>query len=547
LLPCLAANAIPGSRAWPVVRFTPDAWGKGDPFDALAGALIAEPLRLDGRGLVGRLRQLPGALRALLESRLAALPHWAEALIVIDQFEELFTRVQDEELRRAFAAMLAETARSRRVRTVIAMRADFFHCVAGLPVLAALLTVQENRTFPLSAPGPLELHEMISGPAQVAGLQFEEGLARQVLDDTGDDPGALALMAYALQQLYEKSRAREGRLTWDAYRGFGGVPGAIGAQAGRAFDALGAAAQATLPAVFRELVEVDERGPTTRKRAPLSAVACDDAALRLVNALTDARLLVQSAGECGDPIVEVAHEALFSSWPRLKTWVEEARDDLVLLRQVRVAAQLWADRERHPAYLWPEERLKPVYAMMGRLQPPLSPLENDFIHSEFDRLVEEIGNPNIIQQRRWAIGERLAAIGDRRPGVGLVTVPLPSLSEGEARQGALRLWGEEHAGLPDIVWLLVGGGQVTLEDNAGVFAVEPFYIAKYPVTYFQYRAFVEADEAGATRVRGRDWRQPTNKEADPANSTPSSTTTRLTMSHGMKPWPSAAGSIAACG
>ena len=468
LIPRLAENAIEGSRDWPVVTFTPDEWGVGDPFDSLAGALIADPLRLNPRGLASSLRTQPDNLREVLVQALNGAPGWAKALIFIDQFEELFTRVQDEELRRAFAIMLAETAQSPRIKTVITMRADFFHRVAELPALAGLLKAHENRTFPLSAPGSIDLYEMITGPARVAGLQFESGLAQQILYDTGDDPGALALMAYALQQLYEESEASDGWLTWRAYEGFGGVQGAIGEQAKDAFERLSEGAQKALPVVFRELVEVDERGTATRKRAPLSSVACDEACEELVYALTNARLLMTSGGEY--PVVEVAHEALFRSWPRLAAWINEAQDDLILLRQVRAAADEW-ERKGRPDYLrWPAERLELVYKMQERQQPRLSEMEQDFIEPEQARLLREIADIRTGHQRRRWIGERLATIGDTRTGIGL-----------------------DERGLPQIDWLPVApGGEIEIAGRT--FTVQPFYVAKYLITHRQFQAFLDAPD-----------------------------------------------------
>jgi hypothetical protein len=171
LLPRLAEGAIEGSKDWPVIRFTPDEWGEGDPFNSLIGALVSEPLLLPQRGLSRSLRGAPEALRTILEEQLASGPEWAKVLLFIDQFEELFTRVDDANLRRDFAATLAHAAGSARIKMVLTMRADFFHRVAELPTLAALLKAHENRTFPMCAPGSVELYEMIVGPAQVAGLR----------------------------------------------------------------------------------------------------------------------------------------------------------------------------------------------------------------------------------------------------------------------------------------------------------------------------------------------------------------------------------------
>ena len=119
---------------------------------------------------------------------------------------------------------------------------------------------------------------MITGPAAVAGLTFQDGLAGRILRDTGSDPGALALLAFALAELYEACQPGT-TLTRAAYDSFGGVQGAIARRAETTYGALTKAAQGAFGEVFKELVEVDpERGIPTRKRAPLAHFAGTPAA-----------------------------------------------------------------------------------------------------------------------------------------------------------------------------------------------------------------------------------------------------------------------------
>jgi hypothetical protein len=161
---------------------------------------------------------------------------------------------------------------------------------------------------------------MIARPAARAGLSFEDELPERILDDTGAEPSALPLMAFALEQLYDQ-RSGEGQLTHAVYEKFGGVKGAISQRAEETFGALEEDAKATLEAVFRELVEVEETDGgwwvATRRREPLDKLAPTAAARALVGAFTGARLLVQSKGEEDAPVVEVAHEALLRNWPPL--------------------------------------------------------------------------------------------------------------------------------------------------------------------------------------------------------------------------------------
>jgi hypothetical protein len=169
------------------------------------------------------------------------------------------------------------------------------------------------------------LNQMIARPADRAGLKFEEGLVERILADTGDDPGALALMAYALDELYQRCKDR-GVLSLEAYQALGGVQSAIGKRVEATYQALPENVRNALPDVFRELVEVDEHGEPTRRRTRLDAIAHSEVERTLANSFTDARLLTQNKGEGGQPVVEVAHEALLRSWPTLRAWITRETD-----------------------------------------------------------------------------------------------------------------------------------------------------------------------------------------------------------------------------
>jgi formylglycine-generating enzyme required for sulfatase activity len=221
--------------------------------------------------------------------------------------------------------------------------------------------------------------------------------------------------------------------------------------------------------VFRDLVVVNPTtGSATRQRAVLGAFNADE--LTLIRVLADARLLVTY-----DHTVEVAHEAVFRSWDRLKTWIAESQEDLILLRQVRTAAEEWAGKGQ-PDYLrWPAERLKPVYEMIQRQDPTLSEIEGDFIEPEQARLLREIEKPESDHERRRDIGDRLAVIGDTRRGLGVIE------------------------GIPDMKWLPVEVPKkpVTIKtsnNEIGPVIIAPFFVAQYQVTYAQFQAFVKADD-----------------------------------------------------
>jgi HEAT repeat protein/energy-coupling factor transporter ATP-binding protein EcfA2 len=392
LIPRLRGNAIDGSKDWLILQFTPGEVGD-DPFMALA-AKFATVLKDRPRDIAESLKKSPDALAEYGERALSGKPDWAELLLFIDQFEELFTLVRPE-FQAGFIALLADDQErahggaplQRRIRVVVTMRSDFYHRCVDHPALTDLL---ERSTYPLSVPKPSSLSQMITRPAERAGLQFEHGLPERILDDTGSDPGALALMAYLLDELYETGKG-SGKLTFADYDALGGVQGAIGKRAESTFEKLDDAAQAQLKNVFRELVEVDEHGTATRRRSAYSKVAENDAARKLVDAFVEARLLVGSgdtAVRADKSTLEVAHEALLRWWPTLVEWIKDSAGDLYALRQARQATAEWDAKGRPEYLLWPHERLQPVYDALKNLDSKAEAPLDAFIRPEAERLLD---------------------------------------------------------------------------------------------------------------------------------------------------------------
>ena len=394
-----------GNEGWRSVWTTPDYLGSGDPFAALAASLLRDLPGVPASQLAVSLSKDQDFLARSCLDALASTSNDAKVLLFLDQFEELFTTVIPT-YRQPFIDMIVKTANYERIRVVITLRGDFYGKCVEIPKLAKLL---EESTYPLSVPGLGSLYEMIKRPASRADLKFEEGLAQQILDDTGDEPGSLPLMAYTLDELYRSSKKTK-RLTRDAYKELGGVQGAIGKRSEGVFMLLDPNEQAALPHVFRELVEVDERGTATRKRESFASVARTGEASSLVWAFTNARLLVMSSGENNQPYVEVAHEALLRSWERLADWIKSTQDDLRLLRQVRIAAQDWDRNGRRDDFLWSQERLEPVYIMRDRLEIDFDPTVLDFVRPEVDRLLDEFKSHHQYFRQRPII-ERFAEIG----------------------------------------------------------------------------------------------------------------------------------------
>jgi sulfatase-modifying factor enzyme 1/conflict system STAND superfamily ATPase len=210
---------------------------------------------------------------------------------------------------------------------------------------------------------------------------------------------------------------------------------------------------------------VSESGTPVRRRARLSILKNDPAVDRLIQLLTQARLVVVSEDDKREPMVEVAHEALFNSWPRLTEWIQQTQDEMTLLRQLRRAAADWDHANRPDSFLWPHERLVMVEAMISNLDPEIDSVIEDFIIPESVRILAEVER-SCSHQRRARIGDRLAEIDNQNPGQGV-----------------------DAAGIPEILWRSVPGGAVKLR-QAGELEVAGFEISAYTLTYSQYQAFL---------------------------------------------------------
>ena len=500
LIPRLKNGAIEGSGQWLYAPpLTPTDADKR-PFHALGhrlGALLGEP---DEQALASELRARPGSITRLASKALCRNEQAGALMVVVDQLEELFAEEALQDKREAFLSLLAAGATHGGLRIVATVRADFLHHCLDDPRFGPIV---QQRCFMLRAPAEPSLREMIVGPAQVAGLTLDSEVVSALISDVcGHDglpePGALPLLAYALEAIYERRDRVAQRICLSHYHGLGegGARAAIGARAEEVYTKLSESAWRAFGAVFRELVHVSDEGTPTRRKAALGDLVREPTSKALVDALVapDARLLITSAegGAAAGATVEVAHEALFTQWPRLDAWVREYGGDLRLIRQLEATARAWDAKHDDPLHQpWPHEAQMLAYTALARLgrkwESEPEPLHG-FLRPEAARLLDEITRAETPHWRRAEIGDRLARIGDPRPGIGLT-----------------------EDGLPEIAWCRIPAGRVTLEENAGTFDVDAFEIARYPVTYRQYRAFLEASDG----YQVKRWWRGLKHEAEP--------------------------------
>ena len=377
LLPALRANGLPGSGQWEVCVFKPGA----HPLTALAAHLG----RLGHQGAMQQtLDQLQADPRTLhLASSLAMVerPAGERLLLVVDQFEEVFTLCRDEAERAAFLANLLYAAAipDGRCAVVLTLRADFYPRCAAYPELASRLGANQYLVSPLVGQG---LRDAITKPATRVGLTFEPGLVERILQEVQSQPGALPLLEHALLELWERRRGNQ--LTLAAYEEIEGVAGALAKRADASFAALTPEQQAIARRAMLRLTQPGEGTEDTRRRAELEELTTRpeerDQVQQVVDALVADRLLTTSGDErTGAQWVDVAHEALIRGWPRLRQWLEEDRQGLLVHRRLTEAAHDWQEAGRDPDLLYRGTRLAEAVAFAERQREALNERERAFL------------------------------------------------------------------------------------------------------------------------------------------------------------------------
>jgi WD40 repeat protein len=268
------------------------------------------------------------------------------ALILVDQFEELFTVCRDPVERERFIGALLDARERPGTSVVIALRADFYgHCAAHHR-LAATLRGSTVLIGPMNAD---ELRQVVTGPAASAGLTVERALLTRVVDDAVGQPGALPLVSHALLETWLQ---RQGQvLTVAGYEAAGGVAGAIAQTAERAYGGLDVSEQEVARQILLRLTALGEGTQDTRRRVPRAELTFERTA-EVLDRLVDTRLVVAD-----EDTVEIAHEALINAWPRLAGWLREDRDGLRTHRRLSEAAAIWRDLSREPGALYRGARL----------------------------------------------------------------------------------------------------------------------------------------------------------------------------------------------
>jgi hypothetical protein len=428
-------------------------------------------------------------------------------LLGIDQAEELVHGTNREQSAK-FLQLLADLREEfNGLQIALAARSDDLPALLAAQPRSRLL--EKNLRY-IDELGREELRAAIERPAKRMRVGFATDLVNRIVNDALNTPRVpLPILQLCLSRLWESRD--DATIAEKAYRDLGGLTGALANHAKSILAKVHANAE-KMPKFVRpimeaalgvtplfsflfpwtgaaevqvrltlvealdrlygrvllQLVEVGDKGEDLRRRVRLSSLSKQEASI--VRSLAKGRLVVISYDSVsGEDMAELAHDSLLTKWDKLVDWIEARRDHLRLRSQLQREAAYWNTRGRMPAYRWSDERALEVARMMRELSHSLSDVEILFLGPVDQRtMLDELAHAHTTHQERATIGVRLALLGDTRPGTGVAK------------------------DLPDIVWCAVPSGLVRLNDRSDEFRVDSFSMAKYPVTYAQYRSFLDA-------------------------------------------------------
>ena len=373
LIPVLKDSQAFGSGSWLVRDLRPGP----DPLRALTTALAGDPLRP------------PETVPALLREHEAA-----RLLLVVDQFEELFTVTKENAA--AFQNALLGLIRQDGVWVVITARADFY------PSLMSSLLWQEIRVnrFEVLPLAEAALAEAIRKPAEKVGVYVESALVERLVGDAREEPGVLPFVQETMILLWDKVVRRF--LPLSAYEalilprsaydkhppdGTTGLDAAIAIHARGVLTRLSPEQQDVARRIFLRLVSFGDGRPDTRRQQPRSALQLnydpqlvDSTIATLAN---DRSRLLTITGREGDPDskVDISHESLITAPTTIRTWIEDGRVDELLRRNLQADAEEWLTKKRHTSYLYQSARLQQARDWSAHYHEDISPEIQSFLEA----------------------------------------------------------------------------------------------------------------------------------------------------------------------
>lgn len=368
LIAALRNGSLPDSAGWPVLLLRPGA----HPMRELTRQALRSGIPASSLG-------------DLLERLVRGEQHDAgqRTVIAVDQLEELWTSCSDDVERTSFLDTIADLLQdsTSTVTVVLTVRPDFLGHLAEHPRLAGPLA---DNSVLVGPPGRAEVMRAVTRPAATAGLRLEVGLADTIAEDADGERGQLPLLSTALARLWEQRVGRD--LTIAGYVAVGGLAAAIAGLAEDAYAALSSPDRAAARVLFLRLAGPAGQAGIVRRRVSLTELTGlpDSRVRELVEPLAAARLLTVDR-----QTVEVAHEALFDRWPRLRGWLAEDTVSRDVLRRLAGAAADWDAQERDPGLLWQGTRLAAGQEAAQAAPESVTSVEHEFLGAGAERVDTE--------------------------------------------------------------------------------------------------------------------------------------------------------------
>jgi WD40 repeat protein/DNA-binding winged helix-turn-helix (wHTH) protein len=338
---------------------------------------------------------------------------------IIDQFEEVFSLCKSVEKRAQFISNLlyAATHTDGQNVVILSLRSDFYAKCADYGELPESVAQQLSRLIadhqylvtPLSKES---MREAIEQPARHVGLLLEEGLTEKILDDMNNQPGALPLLAYTLLELYGRRKGRV--LTYQSYRDAGGVENSIAQRAENIYSQFEPGEQRLAKQILLRLVRPGDGTEDIRRRANIEEFvtrpAERDSVEEVVHKLANARMLTTDSDEQLAVLVDISHEALIHTWPRLRDWINENRESIRIHHKLAESATEWQSRDRDEGVLYRGQRLVEIVEWLKSNYRSLNEQERDFIKASKEAHVDRERADSRSRTRTQVVGAGLAVI-----------------------------------------------------------------------------------------------------------------------------------------
>ncbi|HEY8269338.1 MAG TPA: AAA family ATPase [Pseudobdellovibrionaceae bacterium] len=347
--------------------FTPNQ----DPFDSLYRCLLSEEKDYNFSkseaeiALEAKAETLSKVISTLKKDE----ERW---LIFVDQFEELFTICDDPDKRKNFISGLVQVAKSGNssVKLVLAMRSDFLEQFSFYPDLGSI--ANQNNIHLVTEMYPDELQQAIEQPAAMHGVVFEEGLVKQIIDEVEGQKGYLPLLQYTLDLFWESEcrtldadghpNIENRTLNKKNYTALEGVRGALQKRVNEIYKDVcerNKDGEAATKQIFLKLVNIvdSDSGSRAVNRRAYRYEFVGEPVENTLKRFVDENLLVSSYEYSNEKellignnkknlenaTIEIAHEILLSSWDRLKRWLEEEKEAIILKNWLAGETRRWLE------------------------------------------------------------------------------------------------------------------------------------------------------------------------------------------------------------